>query len=44
LKAQSDESIRTAMQQHAGNISAVARQLGMSRNTLYRRLKALNLH
>lgn len=43
LKAQSDEVIRLAMQQHAGNVSAVARQLGMSRNTLYRRLKALNL-
>lgn len=43
LKAQSDEAIRQAMQQYAGNISAVARQLGMSRNTLYRRLKALNL-
>jgi len=43
LKAQSDEAIRLAMQQQAGNISAVARQLGMSRNTLYRRLKALNL-
>lgn len=43
LKAQSDEAIRVAMQQQAGNISAVARQLGMSRNTLYRRLKALNL-
>jgi transcriptional regulator of acetoin/glycerol metabolism len=44
LKAQSEESIRLAMQQHAGNISAVARQLGMSRNTLYRRLKALHLN
>lgn len=44
LKAQSDEAIRLAMQQHAGNVSVVARQLGMSRNTLYRRLKALNLH
>lgn len=43
LKAQSDETIRRALQQQAGNISAVARQLGMSRNTLYRRLKALNL-
>lgn len=43
LKAQSDEAVRVAMQQHAGNVSAVARQLGMSRNTLYRRLKALNL-
>jgi sigma-54 dependent transcriptional regulator, acetoin dehydrogenase operon transcriptional activator AcoR len=44
LKAQSDEAIRLSMQQQAGNVSAVARQLGMSRNTLYRRLKALNLN
>jgi len=44
LKAQSDEAIRVAMQQQAGNVSAVARQLGMSRNTLYRRLKALHLN
>jgi sigma-54 dependent transcriptional regulator, acetoin dehydrogenase operon transcriptional activator AcoR len=44
LKAQSDAAISTAMQQHAGNVSAVARQLGMSRNTLYRRLKALDLN
>ncbi|MGP1716836.1 MAG: sigma-54-dependent Fis family transcriptional regulator [Methylophilus sp.] len=43
LKAQSDEVIRLAMQQHTGNVSAVARQLGMSRNTLYRRLKTLDL-
>jgi sigma-54 dependent transcriptional regulator, acetoin dehydrogenase operon transcriptional activator AcoR len=44
LKAQSGEAIRLAMQQQAGNVSAVARQLGMSRNTLYRRLKALHLN
>lgn len=43
LKAQSAAAIRQAMLQHAGNISAVARQLGLSRNTLYRRLKELNL-
>lgn len=43
LKAQNDEAIRQAMLQHGGNISAVSRQLGLSRNTLYRRLKALNL-
>lgn len=43
IRAQSDDAIRTAMQQQGGNVSAVARQLGMSRNTLYRRLKVLNL-
>lgn len=43
LKMQSDDVIRSTMQQLAGNVSAVARQLGMSRNTLYRRLKVLNL-
>ncbi|SDK71225.1 Transcriptional regulator of acetoin/glycerol metabolism [Methylophilus rhizosphaerae] len=43
LKVQSEAAIRQAMLQHGGNISAVARQLGMSRNTLYRRLQALNL-
>lgn len=43
LKVQNDEAIRQAMLQHGGNISAVSRQLGLSRNTLYRRLKALNL-
>lgn len=43
LNAQSEAAIRQAMQAHQGNVSAVARQLGMSRNTLYRRLKALGL-
>jgi transcriptional regulator of acetoin/glycerol metabolism len=43
LKAQSEAAIRQAMLQHGGNISAVARQLGISRNTLYRRLKELDL-
>jgi sigma-54 dependent transcriptional regulator, acetoin dehydrogenase operon transcriptional activator AcoR len=43
LKEQSEAAIRQAMLQHSGNISAVARQLGISRNTLYRRLKELNL-
>lgn len=37
------EAIQRAMQKHHGNISAVARTLGMSRNTLYRKLKALGL-
>jgi sigma-54 dependent transcriptional regulator, acetoin dehydrogenase operon transcriptional activator AcoR len=35
--------IRAAMQQHQGNVSAVARALGISRNTLYRKLKRLGL-
>jgi sigma-54 dependent transcriptional regulator, acetoin dehydrogenase operon transcriptional activator AcoR len=43
LKELSDDQLRKAMLQHAGNISAVARQLGMSRNTLYRKLKSLGL-
>jgi transcriptional regulator of acetoin/glycerol metabolism len=32
------------MDKHAGNVSAVARQLNISRNTLYRKLKALGMH
>lgn len=43
LDALASHAIRAAMQQHAGNVSAVARQLGISRNTLYRKLKALGL-
>jgi transcriptional regulator of acetoin/glycerol metabolism len=38
-----EDAIRSAMQQHTGNISAVARQLGISRNTLYRKLKLIGL-
>ena len=37
------DAIRFALQQHAGNVSATARQLGISRNTLYRKLKTLGL-
>lgn len=37
------DAIRAAMQSQAGNISAVARQLGISRNTLYRKLRTLGL-
>lgn len=36
-------AIRSAMQSQSGNISAVARQLGISRNTLYRKLKVMGL-
>ena len=37
-------AIVKAMEKHSGNVSAVARQLNVSRNTLYRKLKALGLH
>ncbi|WP_036302262.1 sigma-54-dependent Fis family transcriptional regulator [Methylotenera sp. L2L1] len=37
------QAIRHAMQTEAGNVSAVARQLGISRNTLYRKLKAMGI-
>ncbi|MFA6040693.1 MAG: sigma-54-dependent Fis family transcriptional regulator [Methylophilus sp.] len=43
LKEVADDMVQRAMQQHNGNISAVARQLGVSRNTLYRKLKLLGL-
>lgn len=34
-------AIREALQRNVGNISAASRQLGISRNTLYRKLKSL---
>lgn len=37
------EAIRAALLEHEGNVSAAARQLGISRNTMYRRMKALAL-
>jgi len=37
------DAIRAAMQGQGGNVSAVARQLGISRNTLYRKLRAIGL-
>jgi transcriptional regulator of acetoin/glycerol metabolism len=37
-------AIVKAMDKHTGNVSAVARQLNISRNTLYRKLKALGMH
>ncbi len=43
LKTMEDNAIERAMQQHQGNISAVARQLGISRNTLYRKLRLSGL-
>lgn len=33
-------AIQRAIEAHSGNISAAARQLGISRNTLYRKMKA----
>lgn len=44
LQELTDDCIRNAMQLYQGNISAVARQLGISRNTLYRKLKNLGLY
>jgi transcriptional regulator of acetoin/glycerol metabolism len=38
LEQQETEAIRKALQQHGGNVSAAARALGVSRNTIYRRL------
>jgi transcriptional regulator of acetoin/glycerol metabolism len=32
-------AIRKAMEECGGNVSAAARRLGISRNTLYRKLK-----
>lgn len=43
LEGMEQAAIRLAMQQHHGNISAVSRQLGISRNTLYRKLKTQGL-
>lgn len=34
-------AIKQALRLHAGNISAASRQLGISRNTLYRKLSSL---
>ncbi len=38
LEEREIEMIRQALDAHAGNISAAAKQLGISRNTIYRRL------
>ncbi|MGZ8250928.1 MAG: sigma-54-dependent Fis family transcriptional regulator [Methylophilaceae bacterium] len=43
LEDMAADAIRAAMQSQSGNISAVARQLGISRNTLYRKLRTLGL-
>ncbi len=41
--ARGDAAVRAAYRRHAGNVSAVARELGISRNTVYRRLRGLGL-
>ncbi len=44
LRAQSDAMIAGAVSEAGGNIAAAARNLGISRNTLYRRLAAMRAH
>jgi len=44
LRAQSDAMIASAVSEAGGNIAAAARNLGISRNTLYRRLAAMRAH
>lgn len=43
LQAAQSAAIRKAMQDHAGNVTAAARALGISRSTLYNKLKRLDL-
>jgi transcriptional regulator of acetoin/glycerol metabolism len=43
LRAQSDRSVRQAVAACQGNLSEAARRLGISRNTLYRKLGTLGL-
>ena len=38
-----DELLRQAIREHGGNMSAAARQLGLHRSTLYRRLSGAPL-
>jgi len=39
LERREQEQLLTLMQRHGGNISRVARELGVSRNTVYRRIR-----
>lgn len=39
LELREQEQLLTLMQRHGGNISRVARELGVSRNTVYRRIR-----
>jgi transcriptional regulator of acetoin/glycerol metabolism len=43
LRAQAERSVRQAVHDCAGNLSEAARRLGISRNTLYRKLAELGL-
>ncbi len=43
LQASEEMMIRRALEQHDGNVTAAATALGISRATLYRRLKALGM-
>ncbi len=43
LDSLTQDAVRAAMRDHQGNVSAAARQLGISRNTLYRKLRTLGL-
>jgi transcriptional regulator with PAS, ATPase and Fis domain len=43
LADQELEIIRAAYERHSGNISAIARELGISRNTVYKKLKEARL-
>ncbi len=43
LRAQAERSVRLAVQTCGGNLSHAARQLGISRNTLYRKMAELGL-
>lgn len=43
LQAAEAEAIRTALERHHGNRTHAARELGLSRNTLWRKMKSLKL-
>ena len=42
IRSNENELIRQALMNHEGNVSAAARELGISRATLYRKLKQLD--
>jgi len=43
LRKQSERTVRQTVEACAGNLSEAARRLGISRNTLYRKLGELGL-